>query len=67
MPTPGLSGAGWRTSSRSDARRACVEVAVGSAQVGVRDSKDRPGPALVFPSGAWRAFLRQLQIGNFES
>jgi hypothetical protein len=67
MPTLGSSGAVWRTSSRSDAKRACVEVAAGPDQVGVRDSKDRSGPALVFPSGAWRAFVRELRAGGFES
>jgi hypothetical protein len=36
MPTPGLVGAVWRTSSRGDAKRACVEVAVGPGEVGVR-------------------------------
>ncbi|MBV9010700.1 MAG: DUF397 domain-containing protein [Pseudonocardiales bacterium] len=41
----------------------CVEVAVGPGQVGVRDSKDRSGPALIFPP-AWRAFVRQLQVGG---
>lgn len=64
MPTPELAGAVWRTSSHSNNEYACVEVAVGPAQVGVRDSKDRSGPALIFPLSAWRAFLRQLQVGG---
>ena len=54
----------WRTSSRRDAERACVEVAVGPGQVGVRDSKDRSSPALIFPRSAWRAFVRQLRVGG---
>jgi hypothetical protein len=64
MSTMGLVGVGWRTSSRSNAEMGCVEVAVGPAQVGVRDSKDRSGPALIFPRSAWRAFVRQLQVGG---
>jgi hypothetical protein len=64
MPTPGLVGVVWRTSSRSNAEFACVEVAVGPGQVGVRDSKDRSGPVLIFPRSTWRAFVRQLQVGG---
>ena len=64
MPTPRLVGAVWRTSSRSNWQHACVEVAVGPGQVGVRDSKDRSGPALIFSCSAWWVFLRQLQVGG---
>lgn len=36
----------------------CVEVADNlSGVVGVRDSKDPTGPALVFGPAAWRAFV----------
>ncbi|WP_433394256.1 DUF397 domain-containing protein [Micromonospora sp. KLBMP9576] len=39
----------------------CVEVADNLAGVvGVRDSKDPAGPALVFTPTAWRAFVAQL-------
>ena len=36
----------------------CVEVAVGSAAVHVRDTKDRQGPQFSFDRAAWTAFVR---------
>ncbi|MGV9211801.1 DUF397 domain-containing protein [Micromonospora sp. RB23] len=54
-----LTGAVWRTSTRSDNGGAtCVEVATNlSHLVGVRDSKDRHGPVLAFTPSAWTAFI----------
>lgn len=66
MDTPGFFGGAWRTSSRSNGERACVEVAVVPGHVGVRDSKDRSGPALVFPPSAWQAFVGDLAREGFE-
>ncbi|MFI6238477.1 DUF397 domain-containing protein [Micromonospora sp. NPDC050795] len=52
-----LTGALWRTSTRSG-NSECVEVADSlPGMVGVRDSKDPPGPVLVFAPAAWRAFV----------
>ncbi|MGW2621896.1 DUF397 domain-containing protein [Micromonospora taraxaci] len=52
-----LTGAHWRTSSRSG-NGECVEVADNlPGVVGVRDSKDPSGPVLVFAPAAWRAFV----------
>ncbi|MET7947476.1 DUF397 domain-containing protein [Micromonospora sp. NPDC005324] len=52
-----LSGAVWRTSTRSG-NSECVEVADNlPGAVGVRDSKDPSGPVLVFAPAAWRAFV----------
>ncbi|MBQ0901825.1 DUF397 domain-containing protein [Micromonospora sp. U21] len=52
-----LTGAVWRTSSRSG-NSECVEVADNlPGVVGVRDSKDPSGPVLVFAPAAWRAFV----------
>jgi uncharacterized protein DUF397 len=49
----------WRTSSHSGGSQApsCVEVAIGPGAVGVRDSKNLPGPILTFPTTTWRDFL----------
>lgn len=50
----------WRKSSRSSANGECVEVARGANQVAARDSKNSCGPILVFRSGEWATFLRQV-------
>jgi hypothetical protein len=51
----------WRTSSYSgNGGGNCVEVAVGG-RVMVRDSQDRAGTVLRFPSAAWRRFADQVK------
>ncbi|MDM4719790.1 DUF397 domain-containing protein [Micromonospora sp. WMMA1363] len=54
-----LTGARWRKSTKSGNNGGdCVEVADNLPDVvGVRDSKDPTGPALVFGPTAWRAFV----------
>ncbi|MBQ0895230.1 DUF397 domain-containing protein [Micromonospora sp. U56] len=52
-----LTRADWRTSTRSSGNGNCVEVATVDGRVAVRDSKDRGGPALVFSSATWAAFV----------
>ncbi|MDG4810650.1 DUF397 domain-containing protein [Micromonospora sp. WMMD1120] len=57
-----LTGAVWRTSTRSGSGGGnCVEVADNlPGIVGVRDSKDPAGPALVFAPASWRAFVAKV-------
>ncbi|MGW4562160.1 DUF397 domain-containing protein [Streptomyces sp. NPDC004561] len=56
-----LTGATWRKSSYSgDTGGQCVEVANLTPDIAVRDSKDRQGPALLFPAAAWTAFLESV-------
>ncbi|WP_084487797.1 MULTISPECIES: DUF397 domain-containing protein [Nocardia] len=63
-----LSGARWFKSSRSTASRDCVEVAhLARSEVGVRDSKNPTGPALVFGPTAWDDFTSAVRHGQFES
>ena len=62
-----LSDAQWFTSSRTAAGRECVEVAfLDGGLVGVRDSKDRARPALVFTPGEWQAFIGGAKDGEFD-
>lgn len=65
--TTDLSGAKWCKSSFSGGHGDCVEVAhlLGS-RVGVRDSKNPGGPALVFTAGEWDAFVVGVNNGEFD-
>ncbi|MGE7439426.1 DUF397 domain-containing protein [Kitasatospora sp. NPDC001175] len=61
-----LSHATWRKSKFSADQGNCIEVADGlPGIVPVRDSKDPHGPALVFPAGAWSAFVAGIKAGDF--
>ncbi|MEV6339604.1 DUF397 domain-containing protein [Nocardia vinacea] len=62
-----LSGAKWFKSSRSGGGKDCVEVAfTESGHVGVRDSKNPNGPALVFTPSEWDAFTIGVSGGEFD-
>lgn len=62
-----LSGALWFKSTYSAGGNDCVEVAhVDGGMVGVRDSKNPAGPALVFTPGEWQAFTAGVVDGEFE-
>lgn len=62
-----LAKAAWKKSSFSgSASSNCVEVAqLDGGWVGVRDSKDRSGPVLVFTPGEWDAFRSGVRAGEF--
>lgn len=56
-----LESAEWVKSSYSgQGGGQCVEVAAVRSAVGVRDSKDPDGPALLFGRSTWAAFVRGL-------
>ncbi|MFC8527237.1 DUF397 domain-containing protein [Nocardia sp. NPDC057227] len=62
-----LSGAEWFKSSYSGGDNNCVEVAhLDDGQVGVRDSKNMSGPALVLTPGEWGAFTAGVRSGEFD-
>ncbi|WP_329090139.1 MULTISPECIES: DUF397 domain-containing protein [unclassified Streptosporangium] len=57
-----LSATVWRKSSRSNASGDCVEIArLNNNRVGVRDSKNPNGPALVFEATAFATFLEAVK------
>ncbi|MBL1076551.1 DUF397 domain-containing protein [Nocardia sp. 2] len=58
----------WFKSSKSPSQDACVEIAWLSCagHVGVRDSKDHSGAALVFGAAEWGRFSAALRSGRFD-
>jgi hypothetical protein len=60
-----FSNAAWHKSSRSGGG-GCVEVAIVERAIGIRDSKDRQGPVLVFRFDEWDAFLAGVRDGEFD-
>lgn len=62
-----LSGAQWFKSSHSQGGGECVEVAfLDTGHVGMRDSKDRIGPALTFAPDEWNKFLAGVANDQFD-
>ncbi len=63
-----LSRATWWKSSRSggNGSNGCVEVGFAGTAVGVRDSKDRGGPALAFAVDQWRTFVATVKSGTLD-
>ncbi|WP_084522485.1 DUF397 domain-containing protein [Nocardia inohanensis] len=58
MTNSDLSGPAWFKSSYSGSQGDCVEIAwLPEGHVGVRDSKNPTGPALVLSPGEWDAFI----------
>jgi hypothetical protein len=57
----GLINAHWRKSSYSGTGGGqCVEVGQ-PAGIAVRDSRDRDGTVLTFPTGTWQEFIRGIK------
>ncbi|MDG4784982.1 DUF397 domain-containing protein [Micromonospora sp. WMMD1102] len=63
MTTPQYA---WRKSTRSDDGN-CVEVALATESVLVRDSKTTGGPSLRFDLTQWQTFISEIHAGSFAS
>jgi hypothetical protein len=61
-----LNALAWRRSSRSIGNGQCVETARVPGGVAVRDSKDKAGPALLFPANIWSAFVDGVKGADFR-
>ncbi|MFB8277166.1 DUF397 domain-containing protein [Nocardia colli] len=62
-----LSAASWFKSRHSNADQDCVEVAfLAEGMVGLRDSKNPGGGALVFTPGEWAAFTAGVADEKFD-
>lgn len=65
--TADLAGAKWFKSSWSGGSENCVEVAfLPNSAVGVRDSKDVAGPALVFDPAEWVRLVATAARGDLD-
>ena len=61
------AGAVWSKSTYSDGSgNNCVEIAAVASGVGVRDSKDEYGPALVVSGSEWRGFVALVRSGAVD-
>lgn len=68
MPAAELHGIRWIKSGRSGSTGGnCVEMAfLPDGQVAVRNSRQPDGPALVFTSAEWTAFVGGARDGDFD-
>jgi hypothetical protein len=67
MPADRLTMAHWRKSRVSNPSGSCVEIAELPAElVAVRNSRDKSGPALIYPRAELAAFLQGAKNGEFD-
>ena len=68
MSADRLTMARWRKSQASNPSGSCVEMAeLPGGTVAVRNSRDKSGPALVYPRAELAAFLLGIKNGEFDS
>lgn len=62
-----FGSARWRKSNNSG-DTGCVEVALNTEQIGVRDTKHQgKGPVLAFTRAAWASFVQGIRAGDFAA
>jgi hypothetical protein len=67
MPASELRTARWQKSRASNPSGSCVELAeLPGGVIGVRNSRDPSGPALVYPRAQLAAFLAAVKDGAFD-
>ncbi|MEU1629339.1 DUF397 domain-containing protein [Streptomyces sp. NPDC020096] len=65
-PDVAEESAWFKSSYSNDTGGSCVEIADLTSQVGIRDSKDKTGPALVVPTAAWSSFVDLVCSGDID-
>ncbi|MEV3874483.1 DUF397 domain-containing protein [Streptomyces sp. NPDC049906] len=66
MENTDLTRAEWRTSSYSSGNGQCVEIAVLTEVVAMRDSKRPSGPILRFTNEEFSTFVTAARHGQFD-
>ena len=67
MPADCLTMAYWRKSQASNPSGSCVEIAeLPGGPPAVRNSRDKSGPALVYPRAELAAFLLGIKTGELD-
>ena len=67
VPADRLPTARWRKSRASNPSGSCVEIAeLPGRMVAIRNSRDKSGPALIYPRAELAAFLLSVKNGEFD-
>lgn len=65
-PDVAEESAWFKSSYSNDSGGNCIEITDLLNHIGIRDSKDKTGPALVVPAAAWSSFVGMVCSDNAE-